>query len=110
MNLVAKEFVCARTDERGVLLLSRFAGAAEQLHAAVATDPYNRGESAAALLRALQMSAGEQMRRMRALRAIVAAFDAEWWGRQMIREALSSDTFSRTGWVEPRRATAAAGR
>jgi len=110
MNLVAKEFVCARTDERGVLLLSRFTGAAQQLHAAVSIDPFNPRQSAGALLRALQMPVVEQMRRMRALRAIVAAFDADWWGRQMIREAMSSDAFSRMGYVEPQRATAAAGR
>jgi trehalose 6-phosphate synthase len=110
MNLVAKEFVCARTDEQGVLLLSRFTGAAQQLHAAVAIDPYNPRQAAAALLRGLQMPLVEQTRRMRALRAIVAAFDADWWGRQMIREAMSSDTFARMGYIEPRRATAAAGR
>jgi len=110
MNLVAKEFVCARTDERGVLLLSRFTGAAEQLHAAVATNPYDCGESAAALRRALEMPTMEQVRRMRALRAITAAFDAEWWGRQMIREAMSSDTFARTGYLTCRQPATAAAR
>ncbi|MEO7271673.1 MAG: trehalose-6-phosphate synthase [Vicinamibacterales bacterium] len=96
MNLVAKEFVCARNDERGVLVLSRFAGAARQLHAAVEVDPYDPAGSATALSRGLQMPVAEQVSRMRALRAIVAAFDADWWGRQMIREAMSSDTFTRT--------------
>ena len=102
MNLVAKEFVCARTDEHGVLVLSRLAGAAQQLHAAVMIDPGDSAASALALWRALQMPAAEQVRRMRALRALVSAFDADWWGRQMIREAMSSDTFARTGALDSR--------
>ena len=50
------------------------------------------------------MPASEQVSRMRALRALVAAFDADWWGRQMIREAMSSDTFTRTRAVVHERA------
>ena len=79
-----------------MLVLSRFAGAAQTAAHAVTVDPHDPAGSALALSRALQMPASEQVSRMRALRAIVAAFDADWWGRQMIREAMSSDTFTRT--------------
>jgi trehalose 6-phosphate synthase len=49
MNLVAKEFVCARDDEHGVLVLSQFAGAARQLHAALLVNPYDVDGAAAVL-------------------------------------------------------------
>ena len=110
MNLVAKEFVCARTDERGVLLLSRFTGAAQQLHAAVSIDPFNPRRSAARPVASVADAgrgadapyARAEGDRRGVRRGLV--------GRQMIREAMSSDTFSRMGYVEPQRATAAAGR
>ena len=84
MNLVAKEFVCARDDERGVLVLSRFAGAATQLDAALLVDPYAVDESMSALRRALTMPVAEQSARMRRLRINVARFNAAWWAQQMI--------------------------
>jgi trehalose 6-phosphate synthase len=84
MNLVAKEFVCARDDERGVLVLSRFAGAATQLDAALLIDPYEVDESMSALGRALTMPVAEQSARMRRLRTNVARFNAAWWAQQII--------------------------
>jgi trehalose 6-phosphate synthase len=57
MNLVAKEFVAAREDERGVLLLSQFAGAARELPESLIVNPYNMEEASAAMVRALTMSA-----------------------------------------------------
>ena len=89
MNLVAKEFVCARNDERGVLVLSRFAGAAQQLSDALTIDPYAVEQSANVLARALTMSSDEQADRMRKLRANVAGFDARWWMRQLVGDALA---------------------
>jgi trehalose 6-phosphate synthase len=94
MNLVAKEFVCAREDERGVLILSKFAGAAQQLRAALIVDPYATGESAAILGRALALSPAEQRERMRLLRADVAAFDASWWAHQLISDAAAHVSFA----------------
>jgi trehalose 6-phosphate synthase len=88
MNLVAKEFVSARDDERGVLVLSQFAGAAYQLRAAVLVNPHAVEASAEALAQALDMSAPEQSRRMRLLRADVSTFDASWWARELVEDAL----------------------
>ena len=57
MNLVAKEFVAARDDEQGVLVLSQFAGASRELPEALIVNPYDADECAAALHRALTMPA-----------------------------------------------------
>jgi trehalose 6-phosphate synthase len=87
MNLVAKEFVCARTDGLGVLVLSRFAGAAQQLREALLVDPYAIDRSADALAEALRMPEAEQSSRMRQLRANVSTFDSHWWAEQLLRDA-----------------------
>jgi trehalose 6-phosphate synthase len=88
MNLVAKEFVLAREDERGVLVLSQFAGAAQQLRAALLFNPYAIDKAAEVLAQALEMSTAEQSKRMRLLRANVAAFDASWWGRELVHDGM----------------------
>jgi trehalose 6-phosphate synthase len=88
MNLVAKEFVAARDDRQGVLVLSQFAGAAQQLRAALLVNPRDIDESAGVLVEALGMSTAEQSKRMRLLRANVATFDASWWARQLIQDAV----------------------
>ena len=87
MNLVAKEFVSARTDHRGVLVLSEFAGAARQLRAAVLIDPYAIDATAHTLARAIMMPPSEQAHRMRLLRANVARYDSRWWREQMFEDA-----------------------
>jgi trehalose 6-phosphate synthase len=87
MNLVAKEFVAARHDERGVLVLSECAGAARQLRAALIVNPLRIQQSADALAEALRMPAVEQASRMRVLRDNVRSFDAAWWARQIVDEA-----------------------
>jgi trehalose 6-phosphate synthase len=87
MNLVAKEFVSARDDDRGVLILSEFAGAARQLTAALVVDPRAIDQAAQALAEALSMSDEEQSRRMRAMRAIVAEFNAFRWAGEMLADA-----------------------
>jgi trehalose 6-phosphate synthase/phosphatase len=79
MNLVAKEFVASRVDDDGVLLLSEFAGAADELVDALIVNPYDVEGVAAAMHRALTMPAEERGRRMRALRAQVAAHDVHRW-------------------------------
>jgi trehalose 6-phosphate synthase len=89
MNLVAKEFVAARSDERGALVLSQFAGAAHQLRAALVVNPYRVDQSAAAIAQALEMPSIEQAKRMQILRANVTAFDASWWAGQMVEEVRS---------------------
>jgi trehalose 6-phosphate synthase len=89
MNLVAKEFVAARDDLRGVLVLSAFAGAARQLTGALSVNPYAVEDSARTVARALQMSGAEQATRMRAMRANVAEFNAYWWVGQMLQDGAS---------------------
>ncbi|MDR1990500.1 MAG: trehalose-6-phosphate synthase [Acidobacteriaceae bacterium] len=88
MNLVAKEFVAARTDEQGVLVLSETAGAAHQLRAALLVNPRAIDQSANALAQAIAMSTAEQMKRMRLLRANVTTYDARWWAEHLVTETL----------------------
>jgi len=87
MNLVAKEFVCARDDGRGVLILSQFAGAARQLTAALIVNPYEVDACAQTLARALDMSDDEQSSRMDAMRSIVAHSDTYRWAGRMLADA-----------------------
>jgi alpha,alpha-trehalose-phosphate synthase [UDP-forming] len=68
MNLVAKEFVAAQVDERGVLLLSRFTGAAEEIEGAVLINPFNIDGFVSAIRTALDMPTEERRRRMRRMR------------------------------------------
>ncbi len=80
MNLVAKEFVAAQDPEDpGVLMLSRFAGAAEELHAAVIVNPYDVDNTAAALNQALSMDIAERRERHQRLMASVRAHDIHHW-------------------------------
>ena len=87
MNLVAKEFVAARDDERGVLVLSDFAGAARELTEAIIVNPYDLDQASRALGAALDMSPGEQGDRMRAMRAFVAEFNVYRWAGRMLVDA-----------------------
>lgn len=87
MNLVAKEFVRARTDERGVLLLSMFAGAATSLDDALSINPFDPQGTADTIARALAMSEGEQQSTMRRLRRTVANYDAHAWAAAMLADA-----------------------
>jgi alpha,alpha-trehalose-phosphate synthase [UDP-forming] len=68
MNLVAKEFIAAQVDERGVLLLSRFTGAAEEIEGAVLINPFNIDGFVSAIRTALDMPLEERRRRMRRMR------------------------------------------
>lgn len=87
MNLVAKEFVAARDDNRGVLVLSRFAGAAQELTDALLVNPYAIDECAQALARALDMTPDEQASRIRSMRAVVAERNAYRWVVDMLTDA-----------------------
>ena len=87
MNLVCKEFVAARDDERGVLVLSRFAGAARELAEALIVNPYHVEETADALHRALTMPEREQRERMAALRTTVREFNVSRWAGRMLSDA-----------------------
>lgn len=80
MNLVAKEFVAAQdADDPGVLILSQFAGAAEQMTEAVIVNPHDIDGTADAIQRALQMSLSERQDRWRALYEGIKSRDINWW-------------------------------
>ena len=79
MNLVAKEFLSTRRDENGVLILSEFAGAADELTDALLVNPYDVDEVAETIHRALMMDRAERRRRSCALRATVRANDIHHW-------------------------------
>ena len=87
MNLVAKEFVAARDDERGVLILSQFTGAARELPEALIVNPYDADQCAAALHMALTMPATECRDRMRLMRGLVAEFNVFRWAGRMLLDA-----------------------
>jgi len=87
MNLVAKEFVAAREDQRGVLILSRFTGAARELSEALVVNPYDIDSAADALAAALTMPAEEQQERMRSMRSLVAELNVYRWAGKMLLDA-----------------------
>jgi trehalose 6-phosphate synthase len=87
MNLVCKEFVAARDDEHGVLILSRFAGAAREMPEALIVNPYHVEETADALLRAITMPPAEQRERMASLRMTVREFNVYRWAGRMLADA-----------------------
>lgn len=80
MNLVAKEYVAAQDpDDPGVLVLSRFAGAAERMRAALLVNPYDANACADAMQRALQMPLAERIERYQALMEELTRFDVKHW-------------------------------
>jgi len=90
MNLVAKEYVAAQDPENpGVLILSRFAGAALQLRDALLVNPYSKDEISDAIARALDMPLEERKRRWRAMMDVVEKDDVLWWRKNFV-EALQS--------------------
>ncbi len=87
MNLVAKEFVAARTDLQGVLVLSEFTGAAREMTEALVVNPYDLEQSSAAMAAALTMSKDEQRERMRSMRLLLAQFNVYRWAGTMLVDA-----------------------
>jgi trehalose 6-phosphate synthase len=87
MNLVAKEFVAARDDDRGVLILSQFTGAARELPEALIVNPYDTDQCAAAFHLALTMPAGEARDRMHIMRELVREFNVYRWAGRMLLDA-----------------------
>ncbi len=87
MNLVAKEYVGSRDDERGVLVLSQFTGAAHELHEALIVNPYHIEQTADALFQALTMPDFEQRERMCSMRALVRDFNVYRWAGRMLIDA-----------------------
>jgi alpha,alpha-trehalose-phosphate synthase [UDP-forming] len=84
MNLVAKEYVAARDDDRGVLILSRFTGAARELRDAILVNPYDIQSTADAIAQALNMNIDEMIERMRRMRSSVKEHNIYWWAGSLI--------------------------
>jgi len=87
MNLVAKEFVAARTDLKGVLVLSEFTGAARELTEALIVNPYDMESSSEAMAAALTMPVEEQKDRMRSMRTLLVQFNVYRWAGKMLVDA-----------------------
>jgi len=87
MNLVCKEFIAARDDERGVLLLSQFAGASRELPEALSINPYHVEGMATALQQALEMPLAEQRERMASMRMAVREANVFRWASRMLSDA-----------------------
>ncbi|MCF6123760.1 trehalose-6-phosphate synthase [Mesorhizobium sp. M7A.F.Ca.CA.001.07.2.1] len=87
MNLVAKEFVAARDDEQGVLMLSTFAGASRELLEALIVNPYDAAMMSGALLQALTMAPEEQRERMRPMRETIRNNNVYRWAGSMLLDA-----------------------
>lgn len=104
MNLVAKEFVAARDDEQGVLVLSALAGAAQELHEALIINPYDEAGFPAVLSQAVDMLPAERARRMRAMRKVVAGRDVFRWASDILEglESIWSKPLAHSvrGWEE----------
>ena len=86
MNLVAKEFVAARPDEQGVLILSRFTGAARELPDALLVNPYDIEQMAEAIRVALEMQSEERKTRMQRMRKVVREHNIYRWAGTLIAE------------------------
>ncbi len=86
MNLVAKEFIAARYDEDGVLILSRFTGAARELRDALLVNPYDIDGTADAIRRALAMDPEERQLRMQRMRKFVSEHNIYRWAGGLIAE------------------------
>src|SRR5690242_3876165 len=94
MNLVAKEFVASREDDEGVLILSRFAGAAHELSDALIVNPYDTGELANSIRHALEMPPRERAARMQRMREVVRERNIYRWAGNLIGELCAVRTES----------------
>ena len=90
MNLVAKEFVATRQDERGVLILSCFTGAARELRDALQVNPYDIDQTAEAIRAALEMQPEEKQMRMQRMRKLVREHNVYRWAGSLIGRAVRS--------------------
>ncbi len=86
MNLVAKEFVAARADEDGALILSQFTGASRELKDAIVVNPYDIEEMAEAIAFSLKMEPAERSGRMKRMRATIREYNIYRWAGKLIAE------------------------
>ncbi len=97
MNLVAKEYVAARADEDGVLILSEFTGASDELRAALLVNPHDIDGLKSTIMRAMEMPRQERRKRMRSLRRRVAENDVNHWSDSFL-ETLRGTRGLAPGW------------
>jgi trehalose 6-phosphate synthase len=92
MNLVSKEYVLSQADNRGVLVLSEFAGSASQLgESSILVNPYSVKDVAAGLVRALGMKPEEKKRRLENMRRTLRRHDVFWWVDNFLRASTGRD-------------------
>lgn len=89
MNLVAKEYLAARDDEKGVLILSQYTGASRELKAALIVNPYNGEQTAEAIKTALEMPASEQKKRMQDMREVIKNHNVYRWSAELLKTLLN---------------------
>lgn len=99
MNLVAKEYIACQREKSGVLILSEFAGAAQELHNALIVNPYDAAQVVASLNTALEMSIEERQNRLILMKERVMTYDALHWANAFIND-LESQAVSDTGAAE----------
>ncbi len=85
MNLVAKEYVASRYDEKGVLILSQYTGASRELKEALIVNPYNGEQTADAIKEALEMAPKEQTKRMHDMREVIKNHNVYRWSAELLR-------------------------
>ncbi len=85
MNLVAKEFVAARSQNDGSLILSRFTGASQELQGAIIVNPYDIEKSADAIKMALEMPTEEQNQRMNQMRLVIVRNNIYGWASNLLK-------------------------
>jgi len=95
MNLIAKEFVAAKPDGRGMLILSEQAGAAHELSEALLVNPNSREEIVEALLKALEMNEEEQKRRMSAMQSRLRRYNINKWASDFLNRLAVAKTRQR---------------
>lgn len=96
MNLVAKEFVAAQVDERGVLLLSKFAGAAREMPGAVLIDPHDLEEFVSEIKRSLEMAPSAKKAAMSGMRSHLQTYNVYKWVKDLLSESCLSHKRSQT--------------
>lgn len=89
MNLVAKEFIAARNESDGVLILSQFAGAYHELHGALIINPYDTERSAEAIKTALEMPIELQQQKMKQMKRLIMRHNVYAWGASILRTMAS---------------------
>jgi len=88
MNLVAKEFVSSRSDEKGMLVLSQFTGAARELTDAILVNPYDREQFSDGIFNALNLSEEERLKRMAKMRSAIQQSNIFRWAGKILSELL----------------------